>query len=113
MAFQNRAPFGTPTPTLARSQYSRLRQEADYVQDRITAYHAREEQLAREIRKAERNLDEARTRPDSKASPKSCNKSVGKWRSRQAQCARNRQALEARLADLSVEIQRLEQRQWG
>jgi hypothetical protein len=50
-------PFGADIPTLATAQHSLIRQEADYIHERITAAAALHKKLTSEIWSAERKLE--------------------------------------------------------
>ncbi|OCT44708.1 hypothetical protein CLCR_06156 [Cladophialophora carrionii] len=114
---RNLMPCGVGVPTLATAQHSHIRQEADYIHERINAATALHRKLSSEIRRAERRLDKARQdkwpdEPNTAISITSLKKSIRKQRSRLNRCARNLAAFEDRLAAITLQMQALQQRQW-
>lgn len=108
----NAASFGPTLPTLATAQHSQVRQEADYIRDRLTAEQIFSRRLLNEIKKGEKRLGKAREDESLKEAAVSLKKGIKKQRSRLNRSTRNQQLLEERLAALLAEIERLEQRQW-
>ena len=113
MNFQNHAPFRAAAPTLVKNQYSILHQEAEYLQERINVCKVQSRKLARELKKDSLKTSETQDNVDSKIPKGPHVKPARKWRARLAQCVNDRSALEGRLADVSMEIERMELRQWG
>ncbi|KAJ9613232.1 hypothetical protein H2200_003174 [Cladophialophora chaetospira] len=108
----NAKPFGATLPTLATSQHSQVRQEADYIQERIVASTVLCRKLTSEIKKGEKRLGKAREDGCSEEPIISLKKKIKKQRSRLNRGARNQQLLEERLRAILGEIEKLEQRQW-
>ncbi|EXJ55481.1 hypothetical protein A1O7_08408 [Cladophialophora yegresii CBS 114405] len=113
-------PFGAGiVPTLATAPHSHIRQEADYIRERIDAARALHRKLTSEIRRNESKLEEVREdefsgRPNTSTpvSITSLKKSIRKRRSRLNRCARNLAAFGDRLAAITLQMQALQQRQW-
>ncbi|KIW34216.1 uncharacterized protein PV07_01008 [Cladophialophora immunda] len=110
--FQNLAPFGSSRPTLVTALHSQVRQEAEYIQDRISAAECLDRKLTAEIAKAQAKLGEVRKTEGSRELAKSLKRIIRKKRSRLNRCVKNRQAFEARLATIFADMERMEQRQW-
>ncbi|KIW82035.1 hypothetical protein Z517_05062 [Fonsecaea pedrosoi CBS 271.37] len=105
-------PFSSTRPTLVTAQHSQVRQEAEYIQERIAAAECLYRRLTAEITKTQHRLVEARKHKSSDGLTNSLKRSIRKKRSRLNRCVKNRQAFEARLATIFAEMDRMEQRQW-
>ena len=109
---QNLTPFGGEIPSLVTSQYSHIRQQADYVQERIIAARALHRKLTLDIQKTGKKLLAAKDNNGSKELIGSLKRAVVKLRNRMNRCARDLSVFEEQLAVISAHMQDLEQRQF-
>ncbi|EXJ75240.1 uncharacterized protein A1O5_01936 [Cladophialophora psammophila CBS 110553] len=111
-SFQHLGPFGSPRPTLVTALHSQVRQEAEYIQERIAAAEGLYRKLTMDIIKTQTDLGEVEKNGDSEKVINSIKRKIRKKRSRLNRCVKNRQIFETQLATIFGEMRRMEQRQW-
>ncbi|KIW97940.1 uncharacterized protein Z519_01524 [Cladophialophora bantiana CBS 173.52] len=111
-AFQHLGPFGSPRPTLVTALHSQVRQEAEYIQERIAAAEGLYRKLTADIMKAQADLGEVQKNGGFEKVINSFKRNIRKKRSRLSRCVKNRQIFETRLATIFAEMKRMEQQQW-
>jgi hypothetical protein len=109
---QANAPFGGLAPSLVTAQHSQIQQEANYVQERITAAKSSARKINAEIRRIEDKIKQARDNLQPRTMIDAYKKSRRRHRSRLNRCEKNRKVWEDRLDGVGVEIRILAQKQW-
>jgi hypothetical protein len=110
--FPANGPFSGLAPSLVTAQHSQIQQEANYVQERITAAKSLARKINAEVRRIEDKIKQARHNSQPRTMIDEYKKSLRRHRSRLSQCERNRTVWENRLGGIGVEMRILEQKQW-